>query len=311
MSASWNCTAWNVDDRPAELLAAPARTRRRGRRRPARGRRPSRRPRCGRRRGSRGTGGSPGRAARAGCPPARRSPGTRARACRRRASRASPSAPRSRSRACRSGRSRFEISSSPVRAVIVTQAVMSVPALVMKIFEPLTTHSPSRSSARRARRARVGAGARLGQPERRELASRRRGRAATPASAPRVPKRKIGIVPSEVCAATVIATDESIRVSSSIAIAYESVSPPRAAVLLRDRAFPSARARPARRRARTGSGARGRAPRRRARPARSRELAHGVADRARARARGRSSRRESRGELDDQADAVARTAVLA
>ena len=28
------------------------------------------------------------------------------------------------------------------------------------------------------------------------------------------------------CAATVIATDESIRVSSSIAIAYESVSPP-------------------------------------------------------------------------------------
>ena len=34
-----------------------------------------------------------------------------------------------------------------------------------------------------------------------------------------VPNRKIGIVPSEVCAATVIATDESIRVSSSIAIA--------------------------------------------------------------------------------------------
>ena len=41
-----------------------------------------------------------------------------------------------------------------------------------------------------------------------------------------VPKRKIGIVPSEVCAATVIATDESIRVSSSIASAYETVSPP-------------------------------------------------------------------------------------
>jgi hypothetical protein len=34
-----------------------------------------------------------------------------------------------------------------------------------------------------------------------------------------VPNRKIGIVPSEVCAATVIATDESILVSSSIAIA--------------------------------------------------------------------------------------------
>ena len=42
----------------------------------------------------------------------------------------------------------FEISPSPVRAVIVTQALMSVPALVMKIFEPFTTHVPSRSSAR-------------------------------------------------------------------------------------------------------------------------------------------------------------------
>ena len=34
-----------------------------------------------------------------------------------------------------------------------------------------------------------------------------------------LPYRRIGIVPSEVCAATVIATDESTRVSSSIAIA--------------------------------------------------------------------------------------------
>ena len=33
-------------------------------------------------------------------------------------------------------------------------------------------------------------------------------------------------MPSEWCAATVIATDESIRVSSSTAIAYESVSVP-------------------------------------------------------------------------------------
>ena len=63
----------------------------------------------------------------------------------------------------------FEISSSPVRAVIVTHAVMSVPALVMKIFEPLITHCPSRSSAVVRVGARVGAGARLGQPERREL----------------------------------------------------------------------------------------------------------------------------------------------
>ena len=41
----------------------------------------------------------------------------------------------------------FETSSSPVRAVIVTQALMSVPAFVMKIFEPFTTQLPSRSSA--------------------------------------------------------------------------------------------------------------------------------------------------------------------
>ena len=42
-------------------------------------------------------------------------------------------------------------------------------------------------------------------------------------------------MPSEWCAATVIATDESMRVSSSTAIAYDSVSAPRAAVLLGDR----------------------------------------------------------------------------
>ncbi len=42
----------------------------------------------------------------------------------------------------------FDTSPSPVSAVIVTQDVMSVPAFVMKIFEPSITHSPSRSSAR-------------------------------------------------------------------------------------------------------------------------------------------------------------------
>ena len=41
----------------------------------------------------------------------------------------------------------FEISSSPVRAVMVTPQVMSVPAFVMKSLEPLTIHEPSRSSA--------------------------------------------------------------------------------------------------------------------------------------------------------------------
>ncbi len=113
---------------------------------------------------------------------------------------------------------RFEISPSPVSAVIVTQAVISVPAFVMKIFEPSITHCPSRSSARRPRRARVGARVRLGEAERGE---------ALAGSEPRQPlllllvaaEEEIGIVPREVWAATVIATDESIRVSSSTAIA--------------------------------------------------------------------------------------------
>ena len=123
------------------------------------------------------------------------------------------------------GTIRFEISSSPVRAVIVTQAVMSVPALVMKIFEPFTTHSPSRSSAR----VRVAP------------ASEPAPGSVSPNAASLLPRgevgqplpllllgaeEQIGIVPSEVCAAIVIATDESIRVSSSTAIAYESVSVP-------------------------------------------------------------------------------------
>src|SRR5947208_302392 len=42
----------------------------------------------------------------------------------------------------------LETSPSAVSAVIVTHALMSVPAFVMKILLPLTTHSPSRSSAR-------------------------------------------------------------------------------------------------------------------------------------------------------------------
>ena len=41
----------------------------------------------------------------------------------------------------------FEISPSPVTAVIVTHDVISVPAFVMNIFEPSTTHSPPSSAA--------------------------------------------------------------------------------------------------------------------------------------------------------------------
>ncbi len=119
----------------------------------------------------------------------------------------------------------FETSPSPVSAVIVTRPEMSVPALVMKIFEPFTTHSPSRSSARvRVAPASdpapgsVSPNAPSLRPEARSGSQSR--------FCSSVPKRKIGIVPSEVWAATVIATDESIRVSSSIAIAYASVSVP-------------------------------------------------------------------------------------
>ena len=42
----------------------------------------------------------------------------------------------------------FEISSSPVRAVIDTQPEMSVPALVMNCLAPSITQSPSSSRAR-------------------------------------------------------------------------------------------------------------------------------------------------------------------
>ena len=43
---------------------------------------------------------------------------------------------------------KFEISSSPVRAVMATQPEMSVPALVMNCLAPSITHSPSSSRAR-------------------------------------------------------------------------------------------------------------------------------------------------------------------
>ena len=105
-----------------------------------------------------------------------------------------------------------------MRAVIVTPQVSSVPAFVMNIFEPLTIHEPSRSSAvvRVAPASEPASGsvspnAASRRPEARSGSQR--------SFCSSEPNRKIGIVPSDVCAATVIATDESIRVSSSIAIA--------------------------------------------------------------------------------------------
>jgi hypothetical protein len=120
---------------------------------------------------------------------------------------------------------RFEISSSPVRAVIVTQEVIAVPAFVMNIFEPFTIQRPLRSSAvvRVAPASEPASGsvrpnAASRRPEQRSGSQR--------SFCARDPKRKIGIVPSDAWAATVIATDESTRASSSIASVYPRVSPP-------------------------------------------------------------------------------------
>ena len=59
----------------------------------------------------------------------------------------------------------------PVRAVTVTSEVISEPELVMNALAPLTTHSPSTSSALVLRGARVGAGTRLGEAEAGERAA--------------------------------------------------------------------------------------------------------------------------------------------
>ena len=112
----------------------------------------------------------------------------------------------------------FEISSSPVRAVIVTSRESSVPALVMNIFDPSITQSPS--SSRAAVRVApasdpapgsVSPNAASALPEARSGSHRRR--------CSSLPNRWIGMVPSEVCAATVIANELSTRASSSMAIA--------------------------------------------------------------------------------------------
>ena len=114
---------------------------------------------------------------------------------------------------------RFEISSSPVRAVIVTSREISVPAFVMNIFEPSMTHSPpsSRAVVRVAPASDPAPGsvspnaasrspeASAGQPPPPLLVASRRARSAS--------------CPSDVCAATVMANDWSTRASSSIAIA--------------------------------------------------------------------------------------------
>ena len=112
----------------------------------------------------------------------------------------------------------FEISSSPVRAVIVTMPEISVPAFVMNIFEPSITQSPPSSRAV----VRVAPASDPAPGSVRPNAASRSPEASAgshPAAARRVPKSAIGIVPSDVWAATVMANDWSTRASSSIAIA--------------------------------------------------------------------------------------------
>ena len=112
----------------------------------------------------------------------------------------------------------FEISSSPVRAVTVTSAEISVPAFVMNILAPSTTHSPP---SRRAL-VRVAPASEPAPGSVSPKAARRRPDASCGSHrcfCSGLPNRLIGCVPSEVWAATVIANDWSTRASSSIAIA--------------------------------------------------------------------------------------------
>ncbi len=102
--------------------------------------------------------------------------------------------------------------------MIVTQAEMSVPALVMNCLAPSITHSPSSSFARvRVAPASEPASGSVSPKAASLRPAHSSGSHSSFCSV--VPQRLIGIVPSEVCAASVIPTDESTRASSSTASA--------------------------------------------------------------------------------------------
>ncbi len=112
----------------------------------------------------------------------------------------------------------LEISSSPVRAVIVTSPEMSVPALVMNCLAPLTVQASPSSFARvRTLPASLPASGSVSPkaPSLRPL--HRSGSQRSRCSS--VPNSAMGWVPSDVCAQSVIATLESTRASSSTASA--------------------------------------------------------------------------------------------
>ena len=110
----------------------------------------------------------------------------------------------------------FEISPSPVFAVIVTQPVMSVPELVMNCFAPSITHSPpSRSAFVRTLPASDPASGSVRPNAASRLPEQRSGSHSSCCAS--FPHRYMGIVPSDVWAAMVMPTEESIRASSSTA----------------------------------------------------------------------------------------------
>ena len=106
---------------------------------------------------------------------------------------------------------------SSSRAVTVQHAVMSVPELVMNIFSPSIVQPPSGRAAARVRQAPASEPASGSvspiAPSRRPAARSGTQRRLCRSS----PCCTIGIVPRPVWAATVIATLESTRASSSIA----------------------------------------------------------------------------------------------
>ena len=116
------------------------------------------------------------------------------------------------------GTSRLEISSSPVRAVIITKPVMSVPLLVMNCLAPLITHSPP-SSAARVRTLPASLPASGSVRPKAPSRSPEHSSGIHSAFCSSEPNAYIGQVPRLVWAATVMPTDESTRASSSIAIA--------------------------------------------------------------------------------------------
>ena len=105
---------------------------------------------------------------------------------------------------------------SPVTAATVTKAVMYVPLLVMNALVPLMTHSsPSSTAVVRVAPASVPPPGSVSPKA--PSASPEASRGSHSARWASVPKRRIGIAPSETAASRVIATLESTRASSSIA----------------------------------------------------------------------------------------------